>query len=275
MANGGASAGAARYSLRASITSVANSFSASTISAPMFRSAIRNAASARSRGWLVLSRARSPVRTCRYNVCVNDAQEQLITSTQELLWERGYVGTSPKAIQQRAGVGQGSMYHHFNGKSDLAAAAVRRSSDELIADVASVLDGPGKPLDRISAYLLREREILRGCRIGGLTQDPDVVASEGLRGPVKETFLWLRRRLAEVVGEAQASGELAAGIAPEEVASMICAVLQGGYVIARAENSTKPFSEAVAGAISLLRGFATSASVTPRPKAQRPARRKS
>ncbi|MYZ14653.1 helix-turn-helix domain-containing protein, partial [Streptomyces sp. SID337] len=37
--------------------------------------------------------------------------ERLIESTRELLWERGYVGTSPKAIQQHAGAGQGSMYH--------------------------------------------------------------------------------------------------------------------------------------------------------------------
>ena len=55
-----------------------------------------------------------------------DAAERLITSTQELLWERGYVGTSPKAIQQRAGAGQGSMYHHFTGKPDLARAAIDR-----------------------------------------------------------------------------------------------------------------------------------------------------
>ncbi|SOE25581.1 transcriptional regulator, TetR family [Streptomyces sp. OK228] len=36
--------------------------------------------------------------------------ERLIESTRELLWERGYVGTSPKAIQEHAGAGQGSMY---------------------------------------------------------------------------------------------------------------------------------------------------------------------
>jgi AcrR family transcriptional regulator len=61
------------------------------------------------------------------------ASDRLIESTRELLWERGYVGTSPKAIQQRAGVGQGSMYHHFTGKPDLALAAVRRTAEELRA----------------------------------------------------------------------------------------------------------------------------------------------
>ena len=51
-------------------------------------------------------------------------RERLVQSAQELLWERGYVAMSPKAIQERSGVGQGSMYHHFKGKADLAAAAI-------------------------------------------------------------------------------------------------------------------------------------------------------
>ena len=37
--------------------------------------------------------------------------------------QRGYAGTSPKAIQERSGAGQGSMYHHFHGKPDLALVA--------------------------------------------------------------------------------------------------------------------------------------------------------
>jgi AcrR family transcriptional regulator len=59
--------------------------------------------------------------------------ERLIRSTQELLWERGYVGTSPKAIQRAADAGQGSMYHHFSGKAELAKTAIERSGVELRA----------------------------------------------------------------------------------------------------------------------------------------------
>ncbi|HWU11201.1 MAG TPA: TetR/AcrR family transcriptional regulator, partial [Streptomyces sp.] len=104
--------------------------------------------------------------------------DRLIEATQELLWERGYVGTSPKAIQQRAGAGQGSMYHHFAGKPDLALAAVLRTSEEMRETAGRLLDGPGSAYERISAYLLREREVLKGCPVGRLTMDPDVVASD-------------------------------------------------------------------------------------------------
>src|SRR3954453_13559214 len=63
--------------------------------------------------------------------CMTTAADRLIESTRELLWERGYVGTSPKAIQQLAGAGQGSMYHHFEGKPDLARAAIERTAAEM------------------------------------------------------------------------------------------------------------------------------------------------
>ncbi len=41
--------------------------------------------------------------------------EALIASTQKLLWTRGYTGMSPRAILDHSSVGQGSLYHHFEG----------------------------------------------------------------------------------------------------------------------------------------------------------------
>jgi len=180
-------------------------------------------------------------------------RDHLIESTQELLWERGYIGTSPKAIQQHAGAGQGSMYHHFTGKPDLAAAALTRSAQEQRALAAELLDGPGTAYQRIAAYLLRERDALRGCRIGRMTQDPEVLADPRLRAPVEETFAWLRGRLAELIAEGQAAGDIPAGPDPAELAATVAAVVQGGYVLARAAGDETPYHQAVRGALALLR----------------------
>ncbi len=176
-----------------------------------------------------------------------DAADRLVTSAQELLWERGYVGMSPRAIQQRASAGQGSMYHHFSGKSELALAAIRRSADDLRTQGEQQFSAPGTALERITAYLLRQRDVLRGCRIGRLTQDPEVVANAALRAPVDETFAWLQSRLAEVLAEGQRNGEIDPQLEASEIGSMIAAVLQGGYVLARAEQSTEPFDRAIQG----------------------------
>lgn len=178
--------------------------------------------------------------------------ERLVRAAQELLWERGYVGTSPKAIQRAAEAGQGSMYHHFTGKAELAKAAIERSGAELRAAADEQLGDGGTATARIRDYLGREREVLRGCRVGRLTADPDVMADPGLRAPVAETFEWLRGRLAEVVAEGKRDGEYPESLDPERTAATIAAVLQGGYVLARAAGSREPFDLAVKGLIDLL-----------------------
>ncbi|MFF7529223.1 TetR/AcrR family transcriptional regulator [Streptomyces bobili] len=179
--------------------------------------------------------------------------ERLIESTRELLWERGYVGTSPKAILERAGAGQGSMYHHFTGKPDLALAAIRRTAGELRATAEGVLDGPGTPYERIEAYLLRERDVLRGCPVGRLTMDPDVVADDALRAPLDETLDAIRERLAGIVEEGKEQGQFGPGVDGEAIAATVLATVQGGYVLARASGSPAAFDAGVRGLLSLLR----------------------
>ncbi|WP_330302707.1 MULTISPECIES: TetR/AcrR family transcriptional regulator [unclassified Streptomyces] len=178
--------------------------------------------------------------------------ERLIESTRELLWERGYVGTSPKAIQEHAGAGQGSMYHHFKGKPDLALAAIRRTAEEMRATAEGVLSSPGSPYERIEAYLRRERDVLRGCPVGRLTMDPDVIASDELRAPVDETIDWLRERLAGIVEEGKKQGQFAPTLDAEEIAATILATVQGGYVLARASGRPAAFDTGVRGLLALL-----------------------
>lgn len=181
-----------------------------------------------------------------------DTADRLIESTRELLWERGYVGTSPKAIQQRSGVGQGSMYHHFDGKPALARAAIERTATEMSAAAEAQFNGPGTAAERLTAYLRRRRDVLRGCPIGGLTQDPDIMADPQLKAPVTETLTWLRGRIAELVAEGVADGSFPASLNAAHTATAIVAAMQGGYVLARAADDPALFDDAIAGILPLL-----------------------
>ena len=170
-------------------------------------------------------------------------RDRLVESTRELLRERGYTGTSPKAIQQRADAGQGSMYHHFAGKQDLALAAIERNAEELVALADQELSTDGPPSERIAGWLRRQREILRGCPMGVLAQDPEIIANDALRSPIAGHFEWIRGRLRDILAE---------GGLDVRLADTFLAVLQGGYVLARAANDTQPFEDAVEGAIALV-----------------------
>ena len=76
-------------------------------------------------------------------------RERLLESALELFAERGYAGTSVKAIAERAGVSQGLLYVHFADKQALLAALFEKGMSDvrstLVSDTAdSTLSGVGR-----------------------------------------------------------------------------------------------------------------------------------
>jgi AcrR family transcriptional regulator len=61
----------------------------------------------------------------------------LVAAARELFAEQGFAATGRDAIAQRAGVTRGALYHHFESKTDLAAAVVAALEDELVARVVT------------------------------------------------------------------------------------------------------------------------------------------
>lgn len=183
---------------------------------------------------------------------VMDTRSRLLDATQELLWERGYAATSPKDILGRANAGQGSMYHHFSGKQDLAVAALEASATVMRQDAEALLHGEGTATERLVAYLERQRDSLMGCRMGRMTYDADVLATPELLAPVSETLAWLVEAIESVISEGIGTGEFPRNTDAHRLASMVVATVQGGYVLARAQQDPAEFDAAVQGATALL-----------------------
>ncbi|MFZ4842680.1 TetR/AcrR family transcriptional regulator [Mycetocola saprophilus] len=178
-------------------------------------------------------------------------REKLTTAMADLLWERGYAATSPRDVLDRAGVGQGSMYHHFSGKHELAVETLRETVTQ-VTERSILLTGEGTPMERIRAYLTLPRPGVRGCRIGRMTQDPQVVEDAEMIGLVAGGFDLIIERWAVALTEATRAGELPASVEPVELAHTLVAVIQGGYVLARAHGDQAPMDAAIRGALALL-----------------------
>jgi AcrR family transcriptional regulator len=188
-----------------------------------------------------------------------ESRQRLIETMSDLMWERGYADTSPRDVRDRAGVGQGSMYHHFRGKRELAVAALERTIAGMLPASAQLVEGPGDPMARIEAYLLRPRDALRGCRIGRMTQDAQVRQDPALLAPVARAFAQMHGRWVTVLREAVDAGQLPTDLDVERLAHTLMATLQGGYVLAIAQQSRGPFDDAVAGVLDLLKAAAPAA----------------
>lgn len=182
----------------------------------------------------------------------SDTVERLIGSMKELLWERGYAGTTPAAVQQRAGARQSSMYHHFRSKAGLALAAERRMGEELKVEVEQRFAAATTLLERIEAYLAPDEHVTRGCRLGRLIQDEEVASNDELREPIAETYAWIQERIRQILAEGVERGELAPDVDAESLAVAILAVRQGAYTLARLGRSEEPFRQARDAVVQLL-----------------------
>ena len=141
-----------------------------------------------------------------------DSRTRLVEATQDLLWEQGYSATSPKDIMRRSGAGQGSMYHHFTNKQELAVEALERSALSMRHDAEKLLAADGSACEIATAYLRRQRDVLKGCRMGRMTFDADVLNTPELIEPVTRTFVWLIEALTVLFERGRDHGEFAADI---------------------------------------------------------------
>lgn len=110
----------------------------------------------------------------------HDARERALGATVELLLERGWIGTTPAAVAERAGAAKMSLYRHFAGKDELVAAALARFS----TTQRRWLLGPDTdpPRDRLLGAFTR---IAERARAGGLAAGCPFVATR-LQSPDRD-----------------------------------------------------------------------------------------
>jgi len=182
------------------------------------------------------------------DVTTTDARARLIASAQRLFAAQGVGPTSPRQVLDSSGVGQGSLYHHFPTKHDLAVAAVGATVDDALRAAQQELAADGAPRARVAAYLERPREALAGCKVGRLTSDQAVMDDDALRDVVTAYFVRLLDAVAAALRESGLPDDTA-----RDRAHAAVAIVQGGYVLARATGDPDTMRAAVRGFVTLLR----------------------
>jgi len=175
------------------------------------------------------------------------ARELLLSAAQELYAAHGVAATTPRQVIELSGVGQGSLYHHFPSKVDLAAEALHRTTTQTLGAASEIL-GTGLPArGRIESYLRKDRDATAGCRVGRLTADPVVMSHDDLREPVGDYFTDLIQLVAAAFMDDGTPPDGAVNRATAAVA-----VIQGGFVLSRATGDAGQMQRAVEGFIALM-----------------------
>ncbi len=178
-------------------------------------------------------------------------REKLLNSAKNLLWQVGYEAMSPRKILKESGAGQGSFYHHFTGKFDLAATALNEVEQEMKDNFAKAFDENLAPLARVQKYLTTPRNGLKGCRLGRLANEESIVET-ALHKPVSRYFSFIEKKIEVALSEAIELGELPAQINPANMAISIVATIQGGYIMSRIHRDPDHINKATANVAALL-----------------------
>lgn len=186
-------------------------------------------------------------------------RERILHTAVEMLYRRGYNGTSVDDIVRAAGVSKSNFYYHFPSKEDLGIAVLSLRRDEMEHLLSETLhDRDRGPLSRLAAFLAalldhQEAELDRnGCPFGNLVAEM-TEHSERIRCFLSGLFADLTSAIAEVVRQGQSVGDIRTDVSPTELATLIVQTLQGMQLIVKCEKDSRPARKTGSLLIELLR----------------------
>lgn len=149
-------------------------------------------------------------RTAEQNQVLRHAsRERILAAALRLFSQHGYAATSIRMIAEAAGVAQGLMYSHFEGKEELLRSLFRRCMDDVRASFAAAGGDPAgppdgrTPLERLVASALQIiRRNLDFWRLSyGVRMQEEVVKALG-----PDLRAWTRTILTTLEAHFRASG---------------------------------------------------------------------
>lgn len=175
----------------------------------------------------------------------------IINATKTLLWNVGYEAMSPRKIMDASGAGQGSLYHHFPGKEQLAAKVLLGVANDMKADVDQLFDPGLPPTKRIKNFLLAKRDAIKGCPLGRLANETSI-QKPSIKDPIAGFFSYVEHKIQSSLEEAIEKEEITSDTSPKELAVTLLAGLQGGFALSRIHNNPDYLQYVLEGSIKIL-----------------------
>jgi AcrR family transcriptional regulator len=180
-----------------------------------------------------------------------------VRAAADLMHERGVAATTLDDVRAASGTSKSQLYGHFANKDALVQEVIALRAAEVLARHEQRL----RRLDSFRGLELWRDAIVRrnalrggayGCELGSLAgelADQDEDARAALVGH----FQTWRQLLADGLERMRQNGALREDVDPDGLATGIIAALQGGYLLAQTERSTRPMEIALDMALAHVR----------------------
>ena len=181
-----------------------------------------------------------------------DARTRLLDAALRVIRSKGYPATTVDDLCTEAGVTKGSFFHYFKSKDALALAAIDYWNEMTGALFAQApYHAPADPRDRVLAYIDFRAQLLQGapedftCLLGTMVQET-FATHPVLRDACDRGIRGHAATVANDLALAKARYAPDAPWEPMTVALYTQAVLQGAFILAKAQGGVGAAADAVA-----------------------------
>jgi TetR/AcrR family transcriptional regulator, transcriptional repressor for nem operon len=171
-----------------------------------------------------------------------DARTRLLEAARDVIRTQGFAATSVDDLCREAEVTKGSFFHQFGSKEGLGVAAADFWTETTSAFFAGApYHRHDDPLDRVLGYLDFRRRIIAGeipeftCLVGTMTQEV-YASAPAIREACARSILGHADTLAVDIEAAMVRHGIRGEWTAASLARHIQAVLQGGFILAKAAN---------------------------------------
>lgn len=171
-----------------------------------------------------------------------NARTRLLDAARDIIRAKGFAATSVDDLCRAADVTKGAFFHHFGSKDALGVAAADYWAETTTAFFAAApYHAPADPLDRILAYVAFRKAIIAGeiaeftCLVGTLAQEVYASAPD-IRDACGRSIFGHTATLEADIEAARRDRDIVSDWTAESLARHTQAVIQGGFVLAKAGN---------------------------------------
>jgi TetR/AcrR family transcriptional repressor of nem operon len=176
----------------------------------------------------------------------NGTTARILDVAERMLQVRGYNGFSYGDVATELGITRAALHYHYKGKAELGHALIERYATRFAAALEQLDATAPDAATKLRGYVALYTDVLsadRMCLCGMLAAEHRTLP-DPLQQAVCEFFsansAWLRK----VLEEGCADGSLRCPGTPEDSASMVLGVLEGGMLIARLDGDVARFTGA-------------------------------
>ncbi|WP_418185664.1 TetR/AcrR family transcriptional regulator [Aliarcobacter vitoriensis] len=185
-----------------------------------------------------------------------NTRQELINSTFEEIYQKGYQGASLTDILKNAKVHKGSMYHFFENKKDMAVSSIKEKIYEKFVQRYYLILELEK--DYLEAFIkslkdTSSRDFEKGCPIANIIQEMSNI-DEDFKVLMKEIYEALKNNIKNILDKAVEKDEIKE-CDTKKLSLYIASTLEGAILSAKASGNVDDYLDVMDILSSYLLSF--------------------